>query len=383
MPLDAETLSAVRRPTTQANGLPNALYVDEDLFLKERKAVFHDGWAAIGFGKDVPRKGDAVPVNFLGVPLLLLRDKKGELRVFQNVCRHRGMILVSEPTRITGVIRCPYHAWCYGLDGKLKITPDVGGAGVDKHDSVDPDALGLIPVRSAVYLDTVFVNLSGDAPEFEARASGLKERWKEFDKPIYHGGAESSFTLTVNCNWKLAVENYCESYHLPAVHPGLNAYSKIEDHYHIEQEDDFSGQGTMVYNPRLDDSGRAFGRFANLSSKWDSQAEYIAMYPNVLFGVHKDHTFAILLMPQGPEKTTERVEIYYADEAALVPEWSDLRQINSDQWKGVFVEDIDVVEGMQAGRHAPGFDGGRFSPVMDTPTHMFHRWVAERMASAV
>ena len=76
-----------------------------------------------------------------------------------------------------------------------------------------------------MWRDVVFVNLSGLAPEFSYIARPLRERWAEFEQPIYSGGADSMFTLEVDCNWKLAVENYCEAYHLPFIHPGLNSYS--------------------------------------------------------------------------------------------------------------------------------------------------------------
>mgnify|MGYP001309046943 FL=1 len=56
-----------------------------------------------------------------------------------------------------------------------------------------------------------------------------------------------------------------------------------------------------------------------------------------------------------------------------------LRLKNSKQWRLVFDEDVPVVEGMQKGRHAVNFDGGRFSPVMDNPTHCFHSWVANEV----
>ena len=107
-----------------------------------------------------------MPIDYLGAPLLLLRDKAGEIRVFENVCRHRGMILVEEKRRFGGVIRCPYHSWCYSLDGKLRATPHVGGPGVNAHESVNPETTGLTEVRSAVFMDVVFVNLNGQAPEF-------------------------------------------------------------------------------------------------------------------------------------------------------------------------------------------------------------------------
>jgi phenylpropionate dioxygenase-like ring-hydroxylating dioxygenase large terminal subunit len=123
------------------------------------------------------------------------------------------------------------------------------------------------------------------------------------------------------------------------------------------------------------DAGNTFPDFEKLSDKWDTAAEYISVYPNVLIGVHRDHTFAIVLVPEGPEQTTENIHLYYAQ-----PDTDDaLRAANTKQWKEVFEEDIFVVEGMQRGRHGPLFDGGRFSPAMDGPTHIFHDWVAAKI----
>lgn len=370
-------LGAVLAKVSQAKGLPNAHYIDQQVFEEERASVLFANWAGVGFGKDIPQPGDAQPVDFLGMPLLLVRDEDGGVNVYQNTCRHRGMILVEEKQKIRGAIRCPYHSWCYTLKGALRTTPHVGGPGRSIHDDVKRDELGLIRIRSHVWADVIFVNVDGKAPDFQKVHADLLERWKEFDRHLYHGGAAASFALEVKTNWKLAVENYCESYHLPWVHPGLNSYSRLEDHYNIEEPGQYSGQGTLVYRQLKGDDGALFPDFDGLSDKWDTGAEYIAVYPNVLLGVHRDHTFAIVLEPQGLDRTKEHIEIYYAKPAEDLS--ASLIEKNSAQWKEVFVEDVFVVEGMQRGRQGLFFDGGKFSPAMDGPTHNFHHWVATQV----
>ena len=368
-------LSAVRQSIETALGLPNAHYTDPAMHAEEAQALLLDGWAGLAVTADVPEPGDAVPLDFLGIPLLLLRDRSGTVRVFQNICRHRGMILVDEPRKIEGAIRCPYHSWCYSTEGRLVATPHVGGPGQNAHTAVSKSELGLLEVRSHIWREVVWINVSGTAPAFEEANATLIERWAEFDKPLYHGGPDSAFRLDVNCNWKLAVENYCESYHLPWVHPGLNSYSRLEDHYHIQEPGQFSGQGTLVYRQLKAEDGGVFPDFEGLSDTWDTAAEYIAAFPNVLLGVHRDHAFAIILRPEAQNRTSEHIHLFYAapdTDAAL-------RARNSEQWKLVFEEDVFVVEGMQRGRAAPGFDGGHFSPAMDGPTHLFHDWVAQRL----
>ena len=374
-------LSSVLAEVNTANGLPNEHYVDPDVFHEEKRSVLYANWAGVGFGKDIPETGDAKPVDFLGMPILLVRDRDGSIGVFQNTCRHRGMVLIDKPQKIRGAIRCPYHSWCYGLDGELRATPHVGGPGQNTHDDVDMGKLGLFRIRSYIWRDVIFVNIDGNAPAFEDVHGELLNRWKEFDLPIHHGGESSSFKLEVATNWKLAVENYCESYHLPWVHPGLNSYSRLEDHYNIEKRGHYSGQGTLVYRQLTDEDGQTLPDFDGLSDKWDKGAEYIALYPNVLFGIQRDHSFAIVLEPKDCGNTVEHIELYYAKSEKDSPEHDGLRGATAQLWKTVFEEDVFVVEGMQKGRHGELFDGGRFSPAMDGPTHNFHHWVATQIAN--
>ncbi len=371
-------LGQVLNPIETANGLPNAHYTSQAVYEAEREPLWFSIWAGLCIEAELPEPGDARPYDFLGVPLFAMRGKDGHVRVFQNVCRHRGMILVSEPRRIEGAIRCPYHSWCYSHEGKLVATPHVGGPGQNAHPGIDRAQLGLIEVRSHIWMGVVFVNLSGNAPAFADLHAGLIARWAEFDAPLHANLDDSSFTLECRTNWKLAVENYCESYHLPWVHPALNTYSRLEDHYHIDEPGAYSGQGTEVYRQITGDDGATFPDFPNLSPKWETAGEYITVTPNVMLGVQRDHTFAIILEPKGPARTIENIHLFYA--SAETP--PALRAKNAAQWEVVFREDIGVIEGMQTGRGAPGFDGGRFSPAMDGPTHAFHKWVAGRMSGA-
>ncbi len=373
--LPLSDLSAVRRDVENAQGLPNAHYIDPVVFEEEKHAVLFANWTGLAVTSDVPENGDAKPIEFLGIPLLLIRDKSGQVRVFQNICRHRGMILVSEPRKIEGAIRCPYHSWCYSTAGKLVSTPHVGGPGHNTHEAIVKDDLGLIEVRSHIWFNTVFVNIDGQADPFEEVHAGLLERWKDFDKPMYPGGPESHLTLRVKSNWKLAVENFCESYHLPWVHPGLNSYSRLEDHYNIAELGHYSGQGVTAYQQIKAEDGTVFPDFAGLDEFWNEGAEYIVVYPNVLLGAQREHCFSIVLQPNELSWTTEQIHLFYASDKTDAA----LRAENAARWKVVFDEDIWAVEGLQAGRFATEFDGGRFSPAMDNATHCFHDWIASQI----
>ena len=111
--------------------LPNVAYTSPAYFRHERDAVLARTWAGIAFTDAIPERPFAQPIEFMGLPLLVVRDRHGALRVFHNVCSHRGMKLVAEPTRGHGVITCRYHCWAYATNGDLKATPHMGG--VEQH----------------------------------------------------------------------------------------------------------------------------------------------------------------------------------------------------------------------------------------------------------
>lgn len=382
-PLDPKRLAAVLRPISEARGLPNEAYTSERYFAYERERIIGGTWAGLAFTDALPARTSVQPVDFMGLPLLITRDRAGTLRVFHNVCSHRGMKLVAQSAEIPGLISCRYHSWSYALNGELKATPHVGGVNQHRCPGFDPALHGLKAVRSAEFLGVLFVNLSGDAPPFEEHIAPLKRRAEAFVgsagwAALRAGASGADLSLEVRSNWKLAVENYCEAYHLPFVHPALNTYSKLEDHYCFMDERDFSGQGSSAY--RLADiAGIRLPRLKGWPTERMHVAEYPSLYPNVLLGFQADHAFAIILTPLAPDRTREEVRIFYVDEGATSEAYAACRDSTHKAWREVFQEDVFAVEGMQAGRASPGYQGGVFSPAMDAPTHHFHRWVAQRL----
>ncbi len=172
-----DALSRVDRPIVEASGLPNEAYTSEDFARFERDHLLAKTWLCVGVGHHVPGPGDVRPVKILGLPLLLLRDLNGDIKVFHNVCSHRGAELVSNPGTVKRTVVCPYHSWCYDLDGSLRATPSIGGPGVNDCEGFERAKHGLRAVRTAVWFDVVFVNLSGDAPDFTDFIAPLAERW--------------------------------------------------------------------------------------------------------------------------------------------------------------------------------------------------------------
>ena len=384
--LDVKKIEQVGKPIETANGLPNECYISEDYLAYERDKVFCDNWAVIGVGSLIPNPGDAKPYNLLGIPLMIVRDKDMKIRVFHNVCSHRGFKLLDKPCTLKNVIRCPYHSWSYDFRGNLIATPHIGGLNIHETEMFDKSNSNLKEVRTTVWMDIIFVNIHDNELEFNEYIKPLEDRWSKFivkedQHLLVHSRDYGYFNLDVKSNWKFAIENYCESYHLPTIHPELNKISNISDHYHIQGlPNRFAGQGSKKYNQLIEEN-KTFENFKNWTKELSKNSEYIALFPNVMIGLHIDHFYAFWLEPISINETKEHLAMYYVgDNSANGKEFEKMRKENVRMWKNVMSEDISAVEGMQEGRNSPVYNGGNFSPVMDNPTHQFHKWVADNLS---
>ena len=378
--ISSDQLAAINREDGTASGLPNIAYTDPEFLELERKELFSKTWTCVANACSVPNPGDLKPIRFLGIPLIIVRGKEGQIRVFHNVCSHRGNELVWEACNVPGMIRCPYHSWSYDLDGNLKGTPHVGGPDVHEVNGFDKSGYGLKAVRSAMWMDLVFVNVSGDAPSFPDFIGPLQKRidalapLSQFDqlKPAANFG---TFTIEFAGNWKLCVENNLESYHLPWVHPDLNSVSRLEDHYHFYGGDLFAGQGSKEY-----DHTKVNPVPIPMLKNWPEKvAEYPTLYPNVFLGLQCDHFWTRIVEPVTCDRSLDHLQIYYLGDASDDAGLEQARKVRLDTWIKVFKEDIGVVEGMQRGRQSPAFDGGVFTKIMDEPSHHFAKWVANSL----
>jgi choline monooxygenase len=373
--LSPAAIEAVQRPTAQATGLPSIAYTSREFLKQEQDFLFAPTWIYAGRAAEFAKPGDGRPVEIAGKPVILLRNRTGEIRAFHNVCSHRNALLAREPFGGRPTITCPYHSWTYDLDGRLIRTPHIGGQDVHKCVGIEPQELGLRPVRVESWAGLLFVNLTGDAPPLASWLKPLTDRWQAYDfGQLRHGGGRSYELAT---NWKHAVENYLESYHLPWVHPGLNSYSRMSDHYCFHAGPDAGGQGTHVYDPGSKD-GQSLPAMA-LPEAWIRRGEYPVLFPNLLTGVQSDHFFLIEAIPVAPGITRERFEIFFFGDEAMDDAHRAVREQTIERWNKVFIEDIDVVERLQQGHASPAATGGRFSAVQDEVVHRLQRWLLERM----
>ncbi|MGD9636409.1 MAG: SRPBCC family protein, partial [Pirellulales bacterium] len=311
-------------------------------------------------------------------PVLLVRDREGAVRAFHNVCSHRGVVLVERAARGQPVVRCPYHSWAYGLDGRLLKTPDIGGSGKHTVPGLDPTALGLKPVRCGQWGDVIFVNLSGTAPALEEWLAPITRRWAAFDLDLLRYGGTAKFQVAAN--WKLAIENAVEFYHLPWVHPDLNSYSGADVHYFCNAGDRFAGTASAGYRPGRP-AGETLPPFPDLTPELYSQAEYPIIFPNLCYGLMADHVYVHIIHPEGPVRHRQSFHLYFVGDEAMAPHLDAARLETVERWRAINAEDAGIVESLQLGRASEAYGGGRFSPAQDYVSHFFMRSIARHLGA--
>lgn len=373
--LDDDVVSRFETTTETGSGLPNECYTSPEWLKAENEKIFAHTWMLAGFCHDVPRPGDASPVEMAGMPLLIVRDHDEEVRVFHNVCRHRGAVLVAKPCQRLSVLACPYHSWVYGLDGALRMRPNFFGGGRDDT-SPGSDAPGLVPVRHAVWHDLIFVNISGDAPAFEDHWEPFARRTKDYD----FGALRYAETLDfdVRGNWKLIYENFYDAYHVPTVHPKLEIFSPLNTRVAVQAEGPWfhntvkitqlqegRGIGMPVY-PGLDEEGQR--------TEW-----YFHLFPTTAIQIWPDQLAIFQLHALEPGRTVEHIHLYFVGDAATDEAHARYRQEVYGMWNELNTEDFEIIENMQGARTSPGFNGGALSPFWDPATQHFARLVTDCM----
>ncbi len=336
-----------------ARGLPREAYTSEAFFAAENERLFAKAWVFAGFAHELEKPGDAVPVTVAGQPMMLLRDRGGEVRAFHNVCRHRGALLVDAPGNVGRVITCPYHAWAYGLDGALRTTPHFAGPDRHDHPGLDRACTGLVPVRVALWQDWIFVNPSGTACEFADFIAPLARRLESVD--LAHMTAVATVDLgEVRTNWKFLMENFIEPYHVQYVHK-TTTEQPLADHATLI-DGHCLGSVVEISNKDARKGGGKGGGETLAVDSW-----YLTLFPNFVLGrYHPDQIGVHLNEPIAPDRTRQRRVIYHTGEGALSPEAVDgLARL----WRKVHQEDHAICERLQRGRASSATaDGGVLSP---------------------
>lgn len=362
-------------------GLPGEAFVDEDWFAAEAAALVAAQWMCIALDDDVRAPGDLYPVVLAGLPLVVARGDDGVVRVFHNVCSHRGAVLVDEPLCGAKSITCPDHQWRYGTDGALEHTPHAGGFKVHRAPEAPHEQLGLTPVRSVSWNGFVFVNLSGTAVDFAEHIRPTAARLAPVDFSLFRHDREVERSYTVHSNCKTIVENFVESYHVPQVHPELQRFNPMSAHFQILGGAAYAGQGGTAYgasdNPQPM-PGADLPTMPGISSQsWSYES--LCAFPNLVIAPIENMTFVVLALPQSAGVTTERLLFFFYGDEAMTDAHREGRADVARSIVQVNDEDIRIVESCQRGRRSPAFVGGVFMPKQETTSLLVQQIVAGRL----
>ena len=160
--LDPSTYRETRRPLLEAETLPAECYTSEAFYREEVRKIFMKIWNFIGRADRIPNPGDYFAMEFVGVPVAVVRGKDGKVRAFANSCRHRGAKVVTGEGNCPAIV-CPYHSWTYELDGRLRAAPDM-----DRAQGFDPRSFGLVELRLEIWDGFLFLNFDPDADGLES-----------------------------------------------------------------------------------------------------------------------------------------------------------------------------------------------------------------------
>lgn len=358
------------RPVEQALTLPPDLYRRSEWFTQENDKVFGHAWVCVGYTSQVNEPGKMLTTTVAQQPIVVTRDKHGNLRGFYNVCRHRGSILVESSQKLER-FRCPYHSWTYDLTGKLQNCP------LFTHDhSFVKEDYNLVPVRVEQWGCFIFVALDNNVEPLHDYLGDLPSQYHNF--PLDELVLVKRKHYGINANWKLIAENFLEYYHLPWVHPELCEVTAIDMHKR--------NQGTGMYmsffaspllqgNTPLD--ADFLQAFPNLSAEEQTSGYFPFVFPNVAMFLLPHHLFVLLMNPTSIDHTDEYGDLLVHRDLLVEPGHEQkLEQIFSF-YDMVNMQDIVAVERVQRGIRAQAYAGGRMCYRFEEPVHRFQNMVID------
>jgi len=344
-----------------AKTLPQRYFISPEVFAQELAKIFSRQWILVGHQSQIARPGDYFVSEVSGESLIVVRDKRGEIHGFYNVCRHRGSRLIENRNgQLSAAIQCPYHAWTYAFDGRL-----IGAPHMDDVPGFNKTEYSLHPVNVGLWEGFIFVNLA-DASAQRGGYISLNEwfvpltgKFSRWNLPALRPAKRIEYD--VRANWKLIFQNYSECYHCPGVHPELSKISPYDSSENDLTEGPFLGGLMRIASDKsLTMSGRTcalpVGDFGNEDFRF---VFYYSIFPNMLLSLHPDYVMVHQLQPQSPERTLILCDWFFHPEAF---ERQDFRPEDAIEfWDMVNRQDWHVCELSQQGIASRTYQPGPYS----------------------
>ena len=373
---------------TLQKSLPSSYYLSEEIFAREKEAIFCHEWFCAGREEQLPNAGDYRVLEVAGESILVVRTKEGELKAHYNVCRHRGARLCQMPgsrnsdeIKLSGGvlgpngIRCPYHQWTYSLDGHLLKAPHLReGEDFCKND------FSLYPVGLQMWGGFFFLNLSPDAAAKQSRSLAdqvgeAAERVKRY--PLRDLRVAHRIEYEVAANWKVIVENYNECYHCGGIHPELcdvvpafrqQGGSNLDWERGIPHR---QGANTFTFSGT---TNRAPFPGLNEDERVRHKGELI--YPNFMLSLAADHATAFYLWPLSPQKTAISCEFLFHPDEMAKAHFNPHDAV--EFWDLVNRQDWAICKRVQEGMNARVHEFGYYAPMEDMSLDI-RRYVSKRL----
>lgn len=344
---------------TRSWTLPSRYYVDRDIHDREQARIFQRSWCYVGHAGELPAAGSYLTDEVAGQPVMLVRGRDGRIRAFFNVCRHRGHLLLKGSGSLKSGITCPYHAWSYALDGRLRaarLTETVPG--FDKAD---------FPLRALALSNVaglLFVNLDAEAEPMAKTTAGFEETLLDHLPALPDFAPAWRLEYDIAANWKVCIDNFSEGYHIPVAHPelkrlhgGPSAAATIGENFAC-----FRNGGRGSYEDFPVREGEPY-------LSW-------TLWPNhcLLSLPGSRHLIVLRLAADGPGHCRERVDIL-APPGEVSASLERTKRLFADEFNR---EDIALVESVQRGLSSIAYDQGRYvidpadSWFSESGLHRFH-----------
>jgi len=335
------------QPLATARTLPASCYIDAALHAQDRAAVFARSWQLVAHAAQVAAPGDHAVSEIAGVPLVIVRGDDGVLRALHNVCRHRAGPLATCDGRGARALTCQYHGWTYALDGRLRGAPEMGRA-----ESFDPASICLPQAQTVQWQGLVFATLDAAAPPFDELVDGIDGRLAAAGHRLAGHRFHRRIAYDVACDWKVYVDNYLEGYHVPRVHPGLNAlldyrsYTTTTARWHSLQASPLDSAPTLYGN---------------------GEALYYWLWPNTMLNCLPGRLQTNRVLPLSAGRCRVEFDFFYAEADAARCEAD--AQFSDEVQK----EDIGICEAVQRGLASGSYVAGRLNPLRESGVWHFHQ----------
>lgn len=360
-PLD--TIGRFHQDPERSYTLPASYAYDPAVFAAEKEAIFYRSWQYAGHGEQVAKPGDYVVRTVGEESIAIVRGSDGTLRAFYNVCVHRAHQLLEGGGNVKRIV-CPYHAWTYETDGRLKYARNSEHVrGFQVSDSC------LTPVQVEEFLGFLFVNLDPHAPALSSQTHGLEEEVRRFSPRLAELTLSHRRGYDVKANWKNIVENYSECYHCPKSHPSFVRDVVDINSYSIEVHDIYHSHRGVAKPPEE----AAYEFDANATEHAQEFGGWF-LWPNVSIEVYPGGCLNVFhVVPVEPERSMLYIEWYFYDKQPTKEQSEVIEYLHET----VRLEDQVICESVQRGLRSRGYQDGRFvvdNARSDASEHAVHHF---------